>query len=81
MNTVPQWVVLSRQDCSLCETLIEELVGLLGGRADQVQVQDIGGDADLERKYGQRIPVLFVDGEFVCAYRLDHDRLQAYLSG
>jgi hypothetical protein len=78
---MPQWAVYSRADCSLCERMLEELAGLLGpAAAAGVQVVDIDGDPELERKYGTRIPVLLADGEFVCAYRLDVERVRA-LSG
>ena len=77
---MPQWTVYSRTDCSLCEHLLEELAELLGpAAAAAVQVVDIEGDPELERKYGTRIPVLLADGEFVCAYRLDVERVRAYL--
>jgi hypothetical protein len=77
---MPQWTVYSRADCSLCEHLLDELAELLGtAAAAAVQVVDIEGDSDLERKFGTRIPVLLADGEFVCAYRLDAGRVRAYL--
>ena len=77
---MPQWTVYSRADCSLCEQLQEDLAELLGpAAAAAVQVVDIEGDPELEGKYGTRIPVLLADGEFVCAYRLDAERVQAYL--
>lgn len=69
------WVVYSRPGCSLCEELCAELAAWLGPKAAAVQVVDITGDAELERRYGNRIPVLAIDGEFVCAYRLDTARL------
>lgn len=74
-----QWLVLSRPDCSLCEQLQSELLDLFGDAAAGIRVQDISGDAELERQYGQRIPVLLIDGDFVCAYRLDRARLRGYL--
>ena len=59
---------------------MEGLAELLGPAvAAAVQVVDIAGDPELERKYGTRIPVLLADGEFVCAYRLDVERVRAYL--
>jgi hypothetical protein len=77
---MPQWTVYSRAGCSLCEHMLEELAELLGSQAAAaVQVVDIEGDPELERKYGTRIPVLLADGEFVCAYRLDAERVRAYL--
>lgn len=74
-----QWVVLSRPECSLCESFLEELSDLLGPRISQIRVVDITDDENLERKYGSRIPVLLIEDEFVCAYRLDRARIQPYL--
>ena len=77
---MPRWTVYSRADCSLCERLIEELADLLGPEgAATVQVVDIEGQPELERKYGTRIPVLLANDEFVCAYRLDVERVRALL--
>jgi hypothetical protein len=77
---MPQWTVYSRTDCSLCERMLEELAELLGPEAAAaVQVVDIEGQPELERRYGTRIPVLTADGELVCAYRLDVDRVRGYL--
>ena len=77
---MPQWTVYSRADCSLCERLIEELADLLGPEAAAaVEVVDIDGQTELEQRYGTRIPVLTADGEFVCAYRLDAERVRACL--
>lgn len=76
-----EWTVYSRAECGLCETLLHELAAILPPEAAaQVRVIDISSDPELERKYGLRIPVLLADGEFVCAYRLDHDRLAPYLA-
>jgi hypothetical protein len=79
-TNLAQWRVLSRTDCSLCEAMLVELCELFGEQAQAIQVQDIEGDAELERKYGQRLPVLLIDDEFVCAYRLDRERLGPWLS-
>jgi hypothetical protein len=77
---VTRWLVYSRQDCSLCDQLLRELTQVLGpDAAAQVQVLDVDDDPLLQQKYGRRVPVLLADGEFVCAYQLDRDRLVAYL--
>jgi hypothetical protein len=77
---MPRWTVYSRADCSLCEHMLEQLAELLGPQAaSAVQVVDIEGQPELERRYGTRIPVLTADDEFVCAYRLDAQRVRAYL--
>jgi peroxiredoxin len=74
------WTVLSRADCSLCEQLLLDFAELLDpAQAARVQVLDVSSDPELERKYGTRVPVLLADGEFVCAYRLDQERVRALL--
>jgi hypothetical protein len=57
-----------------------ELAALLGEFAARVQVVDIDGDPELTRRYSDRIPVLTVDGDFVCAHRLDIERVHRYLT-
>jgi Glutaredoxin-like domain (DUF836) len=77
---MPEWTVFSRPGCGLCEEMLEELASVLPpAEATRVQVIDIDADPELTRKYGTRIPVLLVDGEFVCAYRLDRQRVAAHL--
>jgi len=78
-----RWTVYTRPECSLCEELLADLAGLIGAglpATDTVTVVDISGDPELEQRYGQRVPVLMADGEFVCAYRLDPERVRAFWS-
>jgi glutaredoxin len=74
-----QWIVYSRPGCGLCEEFLTALAELLGERAAIVEVVDIDTDETLLRKYFDRIPVLTVDGDFVCQYRLDVERVRRYL--
>ena len=74
-----QWTLYTRAECDLCEVFIAELAQLLGTDAEQALVIDIDGDAELERKYARRIPVLLADGDFVCSYQLDVQRVRHYL--
>jgi hypothetical protein len=75
------WTVYHRPGCSLCEEMLAELGGLLGPEeSSRVQVVDIANDPELERKYRTRIPVLLADGDFVCDYRLDVERVNRYRS-
>ncbi|MET0536039.1 MAG: glutaredoxin family protein [Steroidobacter sp.] len=75
-----EWVVLSRPDCSLCHEFLAEFADLLSAEdAAGVKVVDVDQDPALARKYGQRIPVLLADGEFVCDYRLDRERVLLHI--
>jgi hypothetical protein len=78
---MPAWTVYVRPECGLCEELLEALAEQLGGRSADVTVVDISDDPALEQRYGHRIPVLLADGDFVCAYHLDHARVAAHLDG
>jgi hypothetical protein len=60
--------------------MLTELAQRLGAAAAQVAVVDITGDASLEERYGRRVPVLLANDEFVCAYRLDRERVERYLA-
>jgi hypothetical protein len=48
--------------------------------AARVVVIDVDQDPALARKYGHRIPVLLANGDFVCDYRLDRERVAAHLA-
>ena len=72
-----QWTVYSRHGCSLCEAMLVELAEVLGADAP-VNIVDVDSQPELQAKYGSRVPVLLADGEFVCAYRLDRDRVKAW---
>jgi hypothetical protein len=77
---MPRWTVYMRPGCALCDALMSDLALVLGPAASaEVEVVDISDDDDLERLYGARVPVLTADGELVCAYYLDRDRVEAYL--
>lgn len=62
--------VYSRPGCHLCEQLIEELLPLLRGRC-RIDVRDVDTDDEWCRRFGNRVPVLEIDGRFVCQHRLD----------
>jgi hypothetical protein len=70
-----------RPGCTLCEALMADLALVLGpAESAAVEVIDISDDDELERLYGARVPVLTADGDFVCAYYLDRDRVADRLS-
>jgi len=75
-----KWIVYSRPGCGLCEEFMAALADLVGSElAAEVCVVDIDTDEALRRKYSERVPVLTVDGDFVCQYRLDAERVRRYV--
>ena len=70
---MPTAVVYSRQGCHLCEIMIERLLAFRGLELD---IRDVDERDDWQAAFGQRVPVLVVDGDVVCEYRLDAAALQ-----
>ena len=67
--------IFSRPGCHLCDEM-KALVRRVGRRVPvEVQEVDISGDAELERLYGQEIPVLMIDGRKAAKYRVSETDL------
>jgi len=68
-----------RQDCCLCE----EMLGIVGALRSEFPFEtesiDIGGNPDLEARFGDEIPVLFINGRKAFKYRVTRDKLRARL--
>jgi hypothetical protein len=77
---MPEWIVYSKPDCSLCDEMQWQLAQLLGERGRQVRVVDISDQPQLEATYGNKVPALVINGELVCVYRLRPERLRKYLA-
>jgi len=75
----PDIRVYSRPGCHLCEQLVEELLPLIRGRLE-LEVIDIDTRPEYASKYGTRIPVVEYDGQTVCQYTLDKERLLQILA-
>jgi hypothetical protein len=76
----PRVTVYSRPGCHLCEdaiTVVARVCGELGEEWDEV---DITGDDDLVRRFGEEVPVTFVDGVQHDFWRVDERRLRAALA-
>ncbi len=76
---MPPIRVFSRRGCHLCEVLIEELLPLVQGQL-HVEVCDIDEIAELQARYGERVPVVVFDGREICQYRLDVPAVRALLA-
>ena len=77
---MPQWTVFTRPGCTLCESFMTDLADMLGpAESATVEVVDISDDSELVARYGTKIPVLLADGDFVCCYHLDRERVRAQL--
>jgi glutaredoxin len=80
-----QVVLLTRQGCSLCE----RTAGRLGELADElgfeltttdVDAAAAAGDPAMRAEYGDRLPVVLLDGREHSYWELDEPRLRADLA-
>ena len=62
--------LLSRPGCHLCDEMRREVDALLADRPHEWNVVDVDSDADLALRYGDSIPVLFVNGHLFAKIRL-----------
>ena len=63
--------IYSRPGCHLCDEA-KEVIERVGRRvAFTLRVINIETDPELEKKYGEEIPVVFVNGMLAFKYRVD----------
>jgi len=74
----PAVSVYLREDCHLCEALLDELRQLQPRWRFEIRTFDIDRDPQLQARYNTRIPVVVIGEEEVCEYFLDPERLAVY---
>lgn len=71
--------VYERPGCHLCDVALPGVREIAARHGAEVRVHDIEERDEWLRDYGLLIPVIAVDGEQVCVYRLDAQALEAAL--
>jgi glutaredoxin len=72
-------VLYSRLDCCLCDEMKTVIRQVAERTAVNFEEIDIDSSADLKQKYGQEVPVLFINGRKAFKYRLTARQLTARL--
>ena len=76
----PRVTLYTRPGCHLCDdarAVVERVCAELGESYDEVDIDD---DPELLRRFGEEIPVTFVDGRQHDFWRVDEARLRAALA-
>lgn len=71
--------VFSRDNCHLCDAMITALRELQGRFRFEMRVVNVADDPVLERRYGERVPVLAHGERELCHYFLDSAAVTARL--
>lgn len=73
--------VVSRRDCPACVTAVAEVDRICGELGVEWAVEDVDADPELRAEYGDRVPVILIDGREHGYWRVEEDRLRAALTG
>ena len=78
--SVPRLTLYSRSYCHLCGDMAAALEVARRGRDFEVEVVDLEDHPELEARYGERVPVLVLNGLEVFHYHFDEALLEAALA-
>jgi hypothetical protein len=71
----------SRVGCHLCDDAREVVIRVCADLGESFEEVDIDSDGDLADRFGDEVPVTFVDGRQHDFWRVDEARLRAALGG
>ena len=71
----PRLTLITRPGCHLCEVAREAMERVVAVTGDRWVELDVTGDLELERDYGDRLPVILLDGKEHGYWRVEEERL------
>lgn len=72
--------VMSRVGCHLCEVAEADVARICGELAVTWKTADVDTDPEWRAEYGDRVPVILVDGAEHGYWRVEEDRLRRALA-
>ncbi len=72
--------VYSRNYCHLCDEMIAGLRALQAGFHFEFDIVDVDSRPELERRYGDKVPLLARGDTEICHYRLEPAVISEYLA-
>ncbi|MEU1887772.1 glutaredoxin family protein [Micromonospora sp. WMMD987] len=75
MSTDARLALITRPGCHLCEDAKAALERVVAVTGDRWVEKDVTGDVELEREYGDRLPVVLLDGREHGYWRVEEERL------
>ncbi|MEU7997787.1 glutaredoxin family protein [Micromonospora sp. NPDC049060] len=71
----PRLTLITRPGCHLCDEAKLALDRVVAVTADRWTEKDVTDDIELEREYGDRLPVVLLDGKEHGYWRVEEERL------
>jgi glutaredoxin len=72
-------VFYTRRQCCLCDDALAVVTNVQRVHPFSLEIVDIDGDDALRARYGEKVPVIVVDGRMHAKYRVDAQRLERRL--
>jgi len=72
--------VMTRAQCHSCEAAVEDVRRICGDLGVPWTAEDVDADPELRAEYGDRVPVLLVDGAEHGFWKVEEQRLRAALA-
>ena len=76
---MPRVTLYGKPGCHLCDEARAVVEAARAERPFELEEVDVSLDPALHREYGERIPVVAIDGEELFEYRVDPQELQERL--
>ena len=68
-------VLLTRPGCHLCDVAKEAMARVAAASGEAFQERDVDADPELAAEYGDRVPVVLLDGREHGYWRVEEERL------
>lgn len=75
MPDEPRLTLITRPNCHLCAVARDVVERVIAVTGDGCVELDITGDLEMERDYGERVPVVLLDGKEYAYWRVNEERL------
>ena len=73
--------VYSRSGCHLCEIAIDQIQSVKKDLDFDLEIKLIDKDLDLEKEYGEQVPVILIDDKIHDYWRIDLKRFTKAIKG
>lgn len=73
--------LLARSDCHLCDAAVEVIRRVAAELGTGWEPVDVDGDPRLRAEYGDRVPVVLIDGIEHASFSVQEQQLRAALRG
>jgi glutaredoxin len=77
---MPSLILYTKPDCCLCDEAAEALQRVRDRVPFDLEVVDVSRDSELLEQYGERVPVVLVDGRPAFEYEVDEGVLEDRLA-